>query len=145
MGSSFKILFYLEFVIFQYLLKIRMRLLFVGFLLFIVSSNGKHLKGHDLNGEKTPTQALNSEVSDRIQELVKEISEEDKELKALQKERDEIEATGNNFIGSSLNMISRAKLEYQLTDLGQELKDTLRDNYDEDALKQMHLKLFRRR
>ena len=121
-----------------------MRLLFVGFLLFIVCSYGKHLKGHDLNGEKTPEPAFNSEVSDRIQELVKEISEEDKELKALQKERDEIEATGNNFIGSSLNMISRAKLEYQLTDLGQELKDTLRDNYDEDALKKMHLKLFRR-
>ena len=121
-----------------------MRLLFIGFLLFVVSSNCKNLKSHDLSGDKSLAPALNSEVSDRIQELVKEISEEDKELKALQKERDEIEATGNNFIGSSLNMISRAKLEYQLTDLGQELKDTLRDNYDEDALKKMHLKLFRR-
>ena len=121
-----------------------MRLLFVGFMLFIVCSYGKHLKSPDLNGEKAQVQALNSEVSDRIQELVKEISEEDKELKALQKERDEIEATGNNFIGSSLNMISRAKLEYQLTDLGQELKDTLRDNFEEDALQKMHLKLFRR-
>merc|ERR1712064_8178 len=139
-----KLLLYQEFVIIQNLLKIRMRLLFVGFFLFIVNSNCKHIKSHDLNGEKTQSQALSSEVSDRIQELVNEISEEDKELKALQKERDEIEATGNNFIGSSLNMISRAKLEYQLTDLGQELKDTLRDNYDEDALKKMHLKLFRR-
>merc|ERR1711945_55998 len=119
--SSFKLLLYQEFVIIQNLLKIRMRLLFVGFLLFIVNSNCKHIKSHDLNGEKTQSQALSSEVSDRIQGLVNEISEEDKELKALQKERDEIEATGNNFIGSSLNMISRAKLEYQLTDLGQEL------------------------
>ena len=122
-----------------------MRLLFVGLLLFIVSSNCKHLKSHDLNGEKTLAPALNLEVSDRIQELVKQISEEDAELKTLQKEREKIEAAGNNFIGSSLNMISRAKLEYQLTDLGQELKDTLRDNYDEDALKKMHLKLFRKR
>ena len=121
-----------------------MRLLSVGFLLFIVSCNGKHIKSHDLNGGKSPVPDLNLEASDRIQELVKEISEEDKELKALQKERDEIEATGNNFIGSSLNMISRAKIEYQLTDLGQELKDTLRENYDEDALKKMHLKLFRK-
>merc|ERR1711953_184721 len=144
MGSSFKNLFHQEFVHFENLLQFRMRLLFVGFLLFIVSSNGKHIKSHDLNEEKTPASDVKSEASDRIQELVNEISEEDKELKALQKERDEIEATGNNFIGSSLNLISRAKLEYQLTDLGQELKDTLRENYDEDALKKMHLKLFRK-
>merc|ERR1711953_105752 len=144
MGSSFKNLYHQEVVHFENLLQFRMRLLFGGLLLFIVSSNGKNIKSHDLNEEKPPASDIKLEASDRIQELVNEISEEDKELKALQKERDEIEATGNNFIGSSLNLISRAKLEYQLTDLGQELKDTLRENYDEDALKKMHLKLFRK-
>merc|ERR1712055_50717 len=131
-------------------LKIRMKFLVIVALLFVANANGKdlqtrqpteNLSGNDGN-ENLGEIDLGLLGSDRIQELVDEIEEENSKLQSL---KNEMERAGNGFLNMfkrTYDMIEEEKIESDLANKGRELTNAIKETYDEDAIKKMHLNLF---
>ena len=143
-----------------------MKFLVIVVLLFATNANGKDLQTRKSSvsnvvvaSEPQPTADIagndrNENLgeidvgllgSDNIQELVKEIEEENSKLQSLKNEMDAMERAGNgmlNMFKRTYDMIEEEKVESDLAKKGEELTNAIKETYDEDALKKMHLNLF---
>ena len=131
----------------------RMKFLVIVALLFVANANGKdlqtrqpteNLSGNDGN-ENLGEIDLGLLGSDKIQKLVDEIEEENSKLQSLKNEMDEMERAGNGFLNMfkrTYDMIEEEKVESDLANKGRELTNAIKETYDEDAIKKMHLNLF---
>ena len=85
--------------------------------------------------------------SDRIQEIVQEIEEDEQKLESLNNELNDLEAIGDgmmNFMKQTLAIIEKSQVEQDLAEKGKELKENIKDRYDEDSLNRLDLKLFKK-
>ena len=144
----------------------RMKFLVIAVLLIATNSNGKNLQTRKSSvsnvveaSETQPTADLSGndrnenlgEVdlgllgSDRIEELVNEIEEENSKLESLKNEMAELERAGDGMMTMfkrTYDMIEEEKVESDLANKGKELTKAIKETYDEDSLKKMHLELF---
>jgi len=143
-----------------------MKFLVIAVLLIATNSNGKNLQTRKSSvsnvveaSETQPTADLSGndrnenlgEVdlallgSDRIEELVNEIEEENSKLESLKNEMAELERAGDGMMTMfkrTYDMIEEEKVESDLANKGKELTKAIKETYDEDSLKKMHLELF---
>ena len=144
----------------------RMKFLVIVVLLFATNANGKNLQARKSSASNVveartpqPTADLSGNDgnenlggidlgllgSDNIQELVKEIEEENSKLQSLKNEVDEMERAGDGMFTMfkrTWDMIEEQKVESDLAKKGKELTNAIKETYDEDAIKKMHLDLF---
>ena len=144
-----------------------MKLLALAFLVLAANTHSKHIRNHrlhqltddpnasylanDLHGpsdhhadkpEESDKIDLGLLKSDLIQDIVKEVEEENSKLQAVKDEYNQLSANNANFWKRALVWIDQGKIEKRLQGLGEKLKREISEIYDENTLKKMHLQLF---